>query len=73
MDSSRLLNFAALDAVRADLHALGRAFYQSANALQVDVPASLGDIVSVADSIAELRTAATEFTGLRHETEISLR
>jgi hypothetical protein len=66
-----LLNFAALDATRANLHSFGCAIHKCAHALQIDVPPALRHVVSVADSVAELRAAATEFTIFRHKTGIS--
>src|SRR5205823_6643480 len=38
-----------------DLHPAAGAVHESAHRLQVDVPAPLGDIVGVADPVAELR------------------
>ena len=42
-----------------------------AHGLQIQVPDALGDVVSVADAVAELRTPATYFADLCHKTELS--
>lgn len=70
-DLSSLLDLAVPDAGGADLHALGGAIDECANGLKIDVPATIGHIVGVADSVAELRTATADFTLLCHWTEIS--
>src|ERR1700686_2999883 len=67
-----LLDLAIADAGRADLHPATRAFHQSANRLQVDVPAPLRHIVGVADPVAELRPPPAYFANSCHKTEISL-
>ena len=66
-----LLNFAIADARRAHADTLASALYQRAHALQIDVPAALGDVMSVADAVTELRPATTYFANLCHKTEIS--
>ena len=63
----RFLNLAATDAGRANTKPLGRTFDNGANRLQVQIPAALGDIVGVADLIAELRTPATHFANSCHK------
>jgi len=62
----RLLNFAALDARRADAKALGSALDHCVYGLQVQIPAPLGDIVGVADAVSKPRAALTDFTHFRH-------
>ena len=54
-----LLNFIVADARRADPQPFARAVHQRANRLEVDVPATLGDVVSVADAVPEGRAATT--------------
>ena len=54
-----LLDFAVTDARRADPHTLAGAFNQSAHRLKIDIPATLGNVMCVADAIPKLRAAAT--------------
>ena len=54
-----LLDFAVPDARRADADPLAGTLYQSAHRLEIDVPATLGDVMSVADAVAKLGAAAT--------------
>ena len=54
-----LLDFAVPDARRADPDALACALDQSAHRLKIDIPATLGDVMCVADTIPKLRAAAT--------------
>jgi hypothetical protein len=61
-----LLNFSALDARRADANALGCALDHRVYGLQIQIPAPLGDIVGVADTVSEPRAALTDFTHFRH-------
>ena len=65
------LDFTVPNARRADPQPLAGAFDQGSHRLQIDIPAPLGDIVSVADAVAELRPATTNFANLCHKTEIS--
>jgi hypothetical protein len=65
------LHLAGTDTGRADSDFLAAAVDQGANGLEVEVPAPLGDIMRVADPVAELRPAAANFTKLCHKTEIS--
>src|SRR5487761_1334944 len=51
---------AGFDALRADAHAARAAADAHAYRLQVDVTAPFGDIMGVADAIAELRSLAAE-------------
>jgi len=55
----------------ADPHPFAGAFDQGADRLEIDIPAALGDVMSVADAVAELRPATTYFANLCHKTEIS--
>ena len=63
----RLCDFAALDAVGADADALGCSVNQGVNGLEVGVPATPGDVVSVRDVIAELRAFAAYVAYLCHD------
>jgi hypothetical protein len=65
------LDFTVANARRANAHALTGAVHQRAHRLQVEVPAPFGDVMSVADLIAECRLPATYFANLCHGTEIS--
>ena len=62
----RFLNLAATDAGRANAKPLGGAFDNGSHGLQVQIPAAFGDVVGVADLIAELRTPATHFANSCH-------
>jgi hypothetical protein len=62
----RFLNLAAADAGRANTKPLGGTFDNGPHRLQVQIPAALGNIVGVADLIAELRTPATHFANSCH-------
>ena len=66
-----LQNLTVPDARRAHLQPLASAVDQGANGLQIDIPAALGDVVSVADTITELGPAAAYIANLCHKTEIS--
>src|SRR5579872_297041 len=61
-----LLNFSALNARRTDANALGRALDHRVYGLQIQIPAPLGDIVGVADTVSEPWAALTDFTHFRH-------
>jgi hypothetical protein len=65
------LDFTVPNARRADPQPFTGAFHQSADRLEIDVPPTLGDVMSVADAVAELRPATTYFANLCHKTEIS--
>jgi hypothetical protein len=69
---SDFLNFSAFDAGRANADATAGAVDESADFFQIDVPAPLGDIVRVADPVAELRPPSTHITRFRHKTKSSL-
>ena len=68
---SDLLNFAVPNTRRADLQPFAGAVDKGAHRLEVDIPATLGDVMSVADAVAELRPATAYFTNLCHKTKIS--
>jgi hypothetical protein len=65
-DLRGLLNFSALNAGGADTNALGCALDHCVYGLQIQIPAPLGDIVGVADTVSEPRAALTDFTHFRH-------
>jgi len=58
--------FAAAQAGRADADAFGRGADFSPHRAQIHVPAPLGDIVGVADVVAELRPFTANITYLCH-------
>jgi hypothetical protein len=60
------LNFTALDARRTDADTLGRSGDHGVDRLQVQIPAPLGNVVGVADTVSEPRAALTDFTHFRH-------
>ena len=60
-------NLTAAQAGSTDADALSLSTNFGVYRTQVDVPAPLGDIVGVADAVAELRTAATNFANFRHK------
>jgi hypothetical protein len=60
-------HFAAAYAGRAHAHAFGGCADASMHGAQVDVPAALRNIVSVADAVSELRLLAADFTLLCHD------
>jgi hypothetical protein len=59
--------FAAAQAGSADAQALGCALHLSAYRTQIHIPTPLAHIVSVADSVSELRPFAADVTNLCHE------
>ena len=62
----RFFDFAVLNAGRADSNALRRAFHHRVDFLQIDVPAPLRQIVSMAYPVAKLGTTAAYVTHFRH-------
>ena len=74
-DNSRVsgdfLNFTVPNARGADLHPFAGTLDEGAHRLEIDIPAALRDVMSVADTVAKLRPAATYFANLCHKTEIS--
>jgi hypothetical protein len=60
------LNFAALNAGRANFNPLARALDDRVDFLQIDIPTPIAHIVGVADLVAELGTTTANFTHLRH-------
>ena len=65
------LHFAVADARRANPHPFAGAFDQGADRLEIDIPATFGDVMSVADAATELWAATAYFANLCHKTEIS--
>jgi hypothetical protein len=63
---SGFLNLAVANAGCADANALVSAMDNGSDRLQVQIPAALGDIVGVADLIAELGTPATHIANSCH-------
>ena len=68
---SDFLNFAVPNARRADLQPFAGAVDEGALRLEIDIPAALGDVMSVADTVAKLRPATAYCANLCHKTEIS--
>ena len=66
-----LLDFAALNAGRADPDALTRALHHGMDLMQIQVPPALSHIVGVTHFIAELRTTPAHITNLRHNSRCS--
>jgi hypothetical protein len=64
---SGFLDQIALNAACANPDLLGGAVDQGAYGLKVDVPAPVGQVVSVADPVPELRTAVAYFANSCHE------
>src|ERR1700690_1239376 len=62
-----LNHFAAAQAASANADTLGRALHFGMNRAEIDVPAPLGDVVGVADVVAELRPLAANITNLCHD------
>jgi hypothetical protein len=60
------LDFAVADAGSAHADTAGGAGDQRANALQIDIPAALGNVVGVADFIAELGPSTANFANSCH-------
>ena len=60
------LNFAASDAGGTNADALGCALHDGAHGLEIEIPAAFGNIMRMADSVAELGSAAANFTYFRH-------
>lgn len=63
---SDFLNFTALDAGGANPDAFVAAIHDCANFLQVQIPAALRHVMSVADAVSELWAPATHSTSLCH-------
>ena len=49
-----------------------RAVYDRANVLQIEIPAALGYVVGVTDTISELRATAADFTNFCHRYTLPL-
>jgi hypothetical protein len=67
LDLGDFLDLAVADARRADLQTLAPAIDDRADALQVDVPTTLGQIVSVAHPITKLGAAPTHVAYFCHK------
>jgi hypothetical protein len=65
------LDLTVPNARRADLQPFAGTLDEGANGLKIDVPAAFGDIMSVADTVAELRPATAYIANLCHKTKIS--
>lgn len=63
---------AVADAGCADAHPLAAALDQRMNRLEVQIPAALGHIVGVADTVPELRPAAADLTNFCHRYTLPL-
>ena len=61
-----LCNLAALQAIRADAHALGRAVYAGAHWPQVNVPAPIAYVMRMRNVVTELRLLAANIANLCH-------
>jgi hypothetical protein len=61
-----LYDFAALDAARANLHALAATARSGLHRLQIRVPAATRYVVRVRNIVAKLRTFAAKLTYLCH-------
>lgn len=57
-----LLHFAVPNAGGTDAQTLTGALYQGMHGLQIQIPATLGHIMGMADTMPELRPAAADFT-----------
>ena len=64
-------DFSAAQAGRAYADALSLSANLGVHRTQVDVPASLGDVVGVADAVSRLRLLAADITLLCHDDEKS--
>ena len=60
------LHLAVADARRADPNALSGALDEGVDRLQVQIPAAIGHIVGMADTMPELRSATAHFTNFCH-------
>ena len=60
-------HFSAANAGGTDAHPLGGSPYAGVNGTQVNVPASLRNVVRVTDSVSGLRLLAADFTLLCHD------
>jgi hypothetical protein len=63
----RLYDFAGTQAAGADADALSHTLHFGVDRAQVDVPAPLGHVVSVANVVSRLRALAADFTYLCHD------
>jgi hypothetical protein len=63
---SGFLNFTATNAGSAHADAFGRTLHDGMHGLQIEIPASRGDIVGMTDFVAEPGAAPANFTYFRH-------
>jgi hypothetical protein len=66
-----LLDFTIPNARRADFQPFAGAFDEGSHGLKIDVPAALGDVMSVANAVTKLRPATAYIANLCHKTKIS--
>ena len=62
-----LNHFAAAEAGSTHAYALGGSAHAGMHRTQVHIPAPLGDVMRVADSVSKLRLLAADFTLLCHD------
>jgi hypothetical protein len=65
------LDFTVPNARRADFQAFAGALDEGTHGLKIDIPAAFGDVMSVADTVAELGPATAYIANLCHKTKIS--
>src|ERR1700677_1184561 len=63
----RLNHFTAAQAGGADAHTLGGRAHASVYRTQIHIPASLGNVMRVADAVSRLRLLAADITLLCHD------
>ena len=61
------MNFAVTDAGGAHAHPLAGTLDQCVDRLQVQIPATLRNVVGMADAVPELRSATADFTNSCHK------
>lgn len=66
LSEARFLDFAATDAGSTNAQTLARTIYEGVNGLEIQIPAALGNVVGVTDTMPELRTTAADFTNFCH-------
>ena len=68
VNSLRFNDFTATQAGRADADPLSLTIHLRVHRTQIDIPAPLGDVVSVADAVSRLRLLAADCALLCHWT-----
>ena len=63
----RLLDLTAANTGRADANALAGPVDNGMDGLQIQIPAALGDVMGMTDTMPELRTATADFTNFSHK------